>query len=300
MADQQLDPERLRRAAPHVAHDIRMLREDMGKDIYFDRFKNGYVNRNPRKSLPQLELDEGEVFVLTLGKDMLAEYAGTSFEGVLRAAIEKIHRRLPDRVQIDADDIRSMVKFSTGPVIHASRKMFMKLNRACEKNIPVAMTYKAANGETTDRVMEPYRLLQQSGAWYVLAYCRLRKAFRLFALHRITHYHLRDERFEVQEDFDADAWTKQLFQVEHRNQIHRIKVRFAPSVAVYIKERTWHPTQTLTEHSDGSCTLEFDIPSLEEAKRWVLSYGSDAEVIEPQEFRSSVAEELQRARSAYS
>ena len=97
-----------------VYEDIRILKESMGLDVKYDRFNNGYFNANPAKKLPAFELTDGELFALLLGKEMLSQYTGTAFEQPLRTAIEKISQRLPERVQIDFNQLSSMVSFHPG------------------------------------------------------------------------------------------------------------------------------------------------------------------------------------------
>jgi predicted DNA-binding transcriptional regulator YafY len=277
--------------------DLRFIREFLGLEIRHSKAKGGYYNADPSKKLPEFNLSHGEVFALTLGKEMLSQYVGTSFEPILTSAIEKIIKRLPDRVKVNADDIKCLVKFHPGAVIPVERKLFLDLNRACEKQRPVAIRYfSASKGETTDRVVEPLRLLENRATWYLVAYCRLRRDLRYFALHRIEKYDvLEEEVFGPREDLTIDEWIDQAFQLEHTGQEHSVKVKFQPKAARYIRERQWHQTQKLTEHEDGSCTLEFVTQSLDEAKRWVLTYGSDAMVLEPSELQSMIAEEHRKA-----
>ena len=64
---------------------------------------------------------------------------------------------------------------------------------------------------------------------------------------------------------------------------HNVAVRFAKSAAPWILERQWHPKQKVKHHRDGSITLSFPAPALYEVKRWVLSWGAEAEVVGPKE-----------------
>lgn len=283
-----------------VHEDIRYLRENMGLKIIYCRFREGYYNADSKQRLPEFNLTDGEVFALTLGKEMLSQYMGTSFEPVLRGAIEKICNRLPDKVKVDVDDIKCMVKFNPGAIIPVERKMFLDLNRACEKNLPVNVIYFGARkGEVTERRIDPYRILEDRSTWYVVAYCHLRKDMRMFALHRIRDWKLCDERFRPREDLDIDKWLRSAFQLEHGDAEQTVTVRFQPLAARYICERNWHHSQKLDKHKDGTCTLEFKTQNLDEVKRWVLTYGSEAEVLEPQALRDMVREEHQQAVARY-
>jgi len=281
--------------------DLNFIRNFLGLEIKQNRITGRYYNADPSKKLPVFELSEGEVFALALGKEMLSEYVGTSFEPILRSAIEKIMRRLPHRVQMDVDDIKCMVKFDPGAVIKVEKQKFFDINKACETNRAVEITYySAAKDEITTRVVDPYRLLQNRGTWYVVAWCRLRNDMRLFALHRIENHHvLEGVSFHVRDDFDVDAWIDKAFLLEHTGTEHGVKIHFKPRSARYIRERNWHPTQKLTEHEDKSCTLEFTTQSLDETKRWVLTYGSEAHVLEPPELREMLREEHRRAAQGY-
>jgi predicted DNA-binding transcriptional regulator YafY len=284
-----------------VREDIRKVREMFGEDIKWDAFKGGYVNRSPNQKLLEFDLNDGEIFALTLGKDMLTEYSGTAFEPVLRHAIEKICDRLPDRVKIDADDLKSVVKFKPSSIVPLSRKTFFDINSACEKNHPVEITYYTAyRDSTTTRKIDPLRLIENQGAWYVVAYCHMRDDKRLFALHRIMDYRvLHESKFESSEDGDLDRWIESAFQLEHGDPPQTCRINFNPLTARYIRERKWHPSQLLTNHDDGSCTLSFTASRLDEVKRWVLSFGAGAQVVEPAALKKMVADELRSAAKLY-
>ena len=283
-----------------VYEDIRMLKEQLGMEIVFDRFKNGYYNANPKKELPAFELTDGEVFALMLSKEMLSQYMGTAFEPILRSAIEKIQERLPGKCQLDLEDVRSLVRFNSGPVITIPRKLFLDLNRACEDHVTVVLEYySASKGEMTKRLVDPYRLMENRGTWYLIAYCHMRNDLRLFALHRIREHELSDSHFAEREDIDIDKWMDTAFMVEHRNESHRIMVVFKPAAARYIRERVWHPSQDLVEHETGSCTLSFDTPSLEEVQRWLLSFGNDAKVLAPHQLVKMMRDSLASALDNY-
>jgi predicted DNA-binding transcriptional regulator YafY len=283
-----------------VLEDIKVMKEGLGLEITYDRFHAGYYNANPKKELPSFQLTEGEIFALTLGKEMLSQYTGTSFEPILRSALDKIRERLPDRIDVDLDEVRSLIRFNAGPVIPISRKLFLELNQACEKTKSAHLEYySASKDETTSRKVDPYRLLEYRSTWYLVAYCHLRKDMRLFAIHRIKDYSLTEEKFAAREGVDIDRWLDSAFQLEHGDAEHRVKIRFAPASARYVRERQWHHTQELTDSEDGGCFLSFTTQSLEEAKRWVLTYGREAEVLEPAEFRNMMQTEIRAAASLY-
>ncbi|MBO4312356.1 MAG: WYL domain-containing protein, partial [Desulfovibrionaceae bacterium] len=78
-----------------------------------------------------------------------------------------------------------------------------------------------------------------------------------------------------------------------------VKIRFAPAVAAYVSEREWSREQRLEQHEDGSVTLEAQMFNVPECVSWVLSFGGDAEVLEPQWLRKEVKKVIGKMRKCY-
>ncbi len=280
--------------------DIRYLKDRLAREIVFDHVRGGYSNSNPGKKLPEFELSSGEVFALTLGKELLSIYTGTSFEATLRSALEKIAQRLPEKVQVDPDEIRSIIKFRANAVAPISAKLFSDMNQACDSHKRVAITYFAASkGETTERTIDPQCVLHDRGTWYVVAYCQWRKALRMFALHRIQHYKILDETFEPMSCDELNAWIDSAFQIEHGEKSYRVTIRFAPHSARYIRERIWHQQQAVKDLDNGSCEISFPASSLDEVMRWLAPYGPDALVLEPPELKDLVIKSAEETLDQY-
>jgi len=269
--------------------DLRYLKDRLAREIVFDHTRGGYCNSNPSKRLPSFDLSSGEIFALTLGKEMLSIYAGTSFEPTLRSALEKISERLPEKVHVDPEEIKSVIRFRASAIVPLSAKLFNEFNKACDSQQQIDLTYFAASkGETTSRIIDPQCMLHDRGTWYVVAYCNSRKALRMFALHRIKDYKILDSSFEPMSANELNEWIDAAFQIEHGEKTYQVTIHFAPHSARYIRERSWHPQQALEDFEDGSCKFSFPAASLDEVMRWLAPYGPDAVVLEPPELRKMV------------
>lgn len=62
-------------------------------------------------------------------------------------------------------------------------------------------------------------------------------------------------------------------------------------MARYVQESKWHASQTLSRQRDGSVLAEFQLSTTEEIKRWIMSFGRYATVLEPADLRQAIAEE---------
>jgi proteasome accessory factor B len=61
-------------------------------------------------------------------------------------------------------------------------------------------------------------------------------------------------------------------------------------VADYIRERTWHPSQQLTELTEGRVELSFSCGQSWEVSAWVASCRHWVEVLEPKGLRRELCE----------
>lgn len=283
-----------------VYEDIRFLKENMFFPIKFDSARNGYVCTNPSQQLPEFDLDEGEILALMLGSDMLAEHSGTIFEPLLKSAIEKIQQRLSERVKGNVDDLSVIVKFIHNGTARSSRRMFSDLQKACSEKFTVHIIHFAPHSEdTTMRRVDPYRLVESRGAWYLVGWCQLRNAMRTFALHRISELKILPDTFEIRPEVDIEKWLESAFQLEHGDPELEYVIQFDSKSAHYVRERQWHASQKIVENEGGGCTISFRATRVDEVKRWVLPYGAAAEVLEPVQLRAELATEFREAAAKY-
>jgi hypothetical protein len=64
-----------------------------------------------------------------------------------------------------------------------------------------------------------------------------------------------------------------------------VVVKFLPPAARFVQESRWHASQVLTQERDGSLLARFTLSTTVEIKSWVLGFGANAVVIEPEELR---------------
>jgi len=158
--------------------------------------------------------------------------------------------------------------------------------------------YTKTREEWTDRVIEPYVIVYRGNAWYLVAYCHLNLEVRIFRLDRIDRATLMTEPFELPRNFSADSFFAGSWVIEQGDPV-RIKLRFAPEAARWVRVAKYHPTQELEEQPDGSLLFIGTVTGTREITRWILGYGADVEVLEPRELRSEVRAEVTRMTGIY-
>jgi predicted DNA-binding transcriptional regulator YafY len=65
-------------------------------------------------------------------------------------------------------------------------------------------------------------------------------------------------------------------------------VLFKQNIARYIKEEELFVKPKLTEREDGSLLFEVTLNHDREFLQWIMQYGTDAEILEPLEYRNKM------------
>ena len=115
---------------------------------------------------------------------------------------------------------------------------------------------------------------------------------------RIQNLESTDETFVMPEDFSIDDFMKSSFGV-FQGQPVKVRVRFAPDIADYIREKIWHETQQIEVQDDGSIIFEAEVAGIDEIKFWILKWGAKARVLEPEALRDAVRTEAELMAGIY-
>ena len=280
--------------------DVEYMRLMLDAPIDYDRRRRGYYYTDSTFSLAAVKLTEGELFALFVAERVLRQYSGTPYGRELHTAFDKICRSLTDAVTVDLSSSGKLLSFDLGPLREPQAECFALVARALRDRVAIRIVYHTQSRDCdSERVVEPYHLHNHKGDWYLIAYCCARGQVRNFLLSRIREAALTEGPFEVPDAFSAEAYIGESFGIEKGGRPVRVSVWFDAYEARWIREREWHPTQTIDEHDDGSLTIHFRAVGLAEIARWVLSYGEHAKVLRPKELRDRVAQSLSVALRSY-
>lgn len=285
-----------------IERDLAHLRDLMGAPLEYDRVRRGY-RYTDKFEMPPLSLSEGEILALFLSSRVLAKYRGSPYEALIRNAFEKICAALPATHSLDFSLVNETLSFGVDP-LRGDEEQLLETHQilwtAIRRHTCVDLDYyTASRDEHTTRRVDPYHLRNHSGAWYLIGYCHWREKILMFALDRMSNLRPTDECFEPDPDFDIRDYLSDSLSLERGGRVEEVRIRFDPVQARYIRERRWHSSQTVDEHPDGSLTLALRLRGLGEVKRWVMGFGSHAEVLAPAWLREEVAREARRMGDIY-
>ncbi|MBU1207397.1 MAG: WYL domain-containing protein [Proteobacteria bacterium] len=96
-----------------------------------------------------------------------------------------------------------------------------------------------------------------------------------------------------------DDFMRHSFKVMH-DELYTVRVRISPGWARWVSEKIWHESQKVTRLPDGGLEVAFRAAGLDEIKRWVLSFGPEAQVLAPEKLKDMVHKDLSRNLLQYS
>jgi predicted DNA-binding transcriptional regulator YafY len=289
-----------RRTAERYLERIRLAVAD---ELVYDKTRRGYCFAGGQVNLPRLRLSEGEAIALFLGGKLLEQCRGTPYREHVAEALRKLCTCLATDVTY-ADVVQPVgwVSFAAGPLRGEEQQVldrFTRIHRAIQERESLRIVYHAVyRGGTDEREVDPYHLHLHGGAWYAFAHCHSRGEVRTFAIDRIYSLDGTGRQFDRPTDFSAEDFVADAFGIE-RGEPTGVAIRFRSDQARYIRERSWHSSQTLEELPGGDLILRLHVGGLGEVKRWVLSYGSGAEVLAPPELREAVRREVAGLAGVY-
>lgn len=281
-----------------VRRDIKFMRNDLKAPLEFDYRKNGYYYTAPDYFIPSTRVTNDDIENLKLAEQIIEKYEKTLQLKGIKETFGKIYKYLPN----DYSLFSSPMKFSQNPLAEISSGAINIIKKAffCKKEVEI--TYESFNSQkTSKRIVDPYYIHEKyTNSLYVIAYCHNKKDVRVFAMHRIRKAKILENEYKIPSDFCPEEYLKDSFSLEKGSPIYNFVFKFTSKQAKYLREKTWHHSQTIENLEDGSILFKLQARGLNELKRWVLQYGGEVEVIEPLELRKEVCQELEKMLKVYS
>ena len=121
---------------------------------------------------------------------------------------------------------------------------------------------------------------------------------RTFALDDIRDIEwMKGSRFEYPADYDPAKIAPGAFGLVP-GPATNVRIFFTDKVARYVRRRLWHPSQNIRRVKAG-IELAMVLSGTTELVSWVLSFGREAELLEPQSLRDELAREAAGMRTRY-
>lgn len=160
-------------------------------------------------------------------------------------------------------------------------KKFELLKTAVMHRYCVKIVYASSYETSNERIIQPLKLMYKAMAWYLKAYCTEKQDYRIFKLTRILDLKLLNEKFSPR-SFPIQESTPQ--------QTHKqITLRFPKEMAYRVYDE--FDTTQVIQGENGDLITSAEMPEDGWLIGFLLSFGTQVEVIEPAYLREILAEQ---------
>jgi predicted DNA-binding transcriptional regulator YafY len=247
-----------------------------------------------------------ELCALYFSRTLVECLAATPFHKDLGSAFDKLAGALTPGMRQFLDRLPVAIQAKAGPGAGLSGEAadapgnsarVAQLLDATLRHRRVSMRYHSfSSNREKSYLVEPHRLVFAQGALYLVAFVPEYDELRTFSVERIVSLSLTEERFEPA-DLTVDAFAHSLG--VHQGTPERIEIAFEPGIARYVRGRVWHPSQSITDTSDGGLMLTLNVTDDWALRSWILSFGALARVVSPASLAAEILADIDRARSQY-
>ncbi len=230
-----------------------------------------------------LRLTPDEALALVVALRMLAETPGLGNRDAVERALAKIEYAAGD--------------LADAPVavrLPGNDRRLAPLRDAVERRHALRLTYYTpARDETTDRVVDPMRVLMVGGRAYLEAWCRRAEATRLFRVDRIDAWTELDEPAAPPPGAVPHDVTRGVFQPTPDLPLVTVRVgRASRRITEY------NPSDEILRDGD-EWTVTLRVTDLGWAQRLLLGLGRDVTVVAPPELVGRIRDQAGAALEAY-
>ena len=279
--------------------DLRALQEELDIPLWAERGRWGISDR---AFLPAFRLTRAEAMAGFLAARLMARYAD-AYDPDLAAAFQKLGEALPPVLARHVQ--RTLDVMAARPLDPVGSRNLHLLTQAWAERRVVELTYDPSTYDPTRQPREarvrPYLIepSADSHALYLIGFDETKGGLRTFKLERIRSLAISPVAFEPPPDGEIEAALDRAWGIVADQPVVEVVLRFAPSVASRVAETTWHPTQAAVRNADGSLTWRARVSGTLEIRPWILGWGADVEVLEPEALRAEIGGIVHAAAARY-
>jgi len=283
-----------------IQRDLDFMRDRLNLPIAYNDKRQGYEFTQPVESFPMVELSEAELISVFVAQKALMQYKGTPFEHSLRSAFQKLVSGLDGKITLSWDDLETFISFRSFEIVPTDLKTFQVVSDAVRKNVVLKFEYKKLNASSFEkRTVEPYHLACIQNQWYCFGHDIDRREMRTFVLARMRNVIGTGQTFTKPKKFSLQDYLKDSLGVFSAKGKHTIRIRFDKFAAQLVRERIWHPSQSVQELTGDEIEFRLILSSLHEIEPWILSWGAHVQVLGPAELIGRLKETARKQLTQY-
>jgi predicted DNA-binding transcriptional regulator YafY len=284
--------------------DLDYLRDRLHAPIVWDpaerKYKLGGSSGQDRShAMPGLWFNDSEIHALLAMQSLLEQIE----PGLLTPHLMPLKQKLVSLLKkghIKPEEIGQRIRISpisrrSGPSAYFAVAAESVLRR---QRLQITH-YNRHTDEVLTREVSPQRLVYHRDNWYLETWCHLREDLRRFSVDALREATI---LAEPAHEVDLENLTARfdsgygIYSGQHR---YWAVLRFSAYRSRWVSAETWHPEQKGCFDADGRYELTVPFNDMREITGEILRYGSDCEVMAPDDLRNVVAETARKMSTIY-
>jgi len=205
-----------------------------------------------------------------------------------KAALRKLVRALPATFRADAQaaaDATMIDPTRWGERDRTRPALVDSLQDAVIARHKVRLTYESAGRQRTERLVDPWGLVDKDDVWYLIA--GTERGQRTFRVDRIVAAEPTDLAAERPDDFAlAEEWRRVVGEVERKRSRTWATVLVEARFVYVLRDQFGRHCVVEGEHADGRTRVRLGAPTALDIARHLAGWGALIEVLDPPEIRS--------------
>lgn len=165
------------------------------------------------------------------------------------------------------------------------------IHKAIDRQKVIHFRYIDINGKFTSREAEPVSLILKINKWYLYAFCRLRKDYRLFKIGRMHDVQITEKRMDPNREIPPFDFTH-----DDRESV-RVRLKFHKQALNQLED--YFELDRLKFHENGFIYVTEYFPEDEWVYGMILHFGDQVEVLEPKHIRTIIKERAEKILEKY-
>jgi predicted DNA-binding transcriptional regulator YafY len=267
--------------------------------------RNIYYTERPRNLGAAAGLNEQEIQLLQMCHAFTAHLLGPALFEEAARALWKSQSLLPEGRQITSTPFAAFRPGSIDYTPH--QETIRRLLRAMEEHRVCKIDYLSISEDRPKSYyIKPLKLFSHHDTIYLHA--RIAKVpgkkyqepdyDPLLAIHRFKSVEITDRPFEFPKDYDFEKVFNRQFGII-KDEVFEVVVDLTGWAARYVTERVWSPGQKIEKKGKDKIRLTFKASSEPEVIGWLLSFGDEAKLFEPDWLVIKVSSTVNRVTKKY-
>ncbi len=251
--------------------------------------------------LPPVMFTRDEALTLLLAGKFMEKATDRDSHQHYSSALSKIKAVLDTRKKEELEGVNEQIivdPFKRHFTDQSGNLVLSQIQSALPQNKVLQMDYWSNYiGEFNERHVEPIGLCYYGSQWHLIAWCRLRNDYRDFRIDRISKLKILEEVFTRENHVSLRKYIENL---QRQTDLEIVRVEMSKERAGHITDVKYQFGWLNQVEKNGKIVMDFALFSHEFLSRWLLTFGSDVVVLEPESIKERIKELIAELQDHYS